>query len=123
MNENVLEQLRAQVRAPLAADKVTEDKRLKAEILLMRNHANVAEDKPGHFVCEGGYGRGVADQKEATLFELVTQDPTRASEFKAVAARLHRAIDRESPYSGDMHFLLRGQRSDAHPWIQELLEA
>lgn len=56
------------------------------------------------------------------LFELVTQDPTRASDFKAVAARLHRAIDRESPYSGDMHFLLRGQRSEAHPWIQELLE-
>ena len=56
MNEDVLEQLRAQVRAPLAADKVTEDKRLKAEILLMRSHAHVVEDKPGHFVCEVGYG-------------------------------------------------------------------
>lgn len=56
------------------------------------------------------------------LFELVTQDPTREPDFKIVAARLRRAIDRESPYSGDMHFLLRGQRSDAHPWIQELLE-
>lgn len=57
------------------------------------------------------------------LFELVTQDPTRAPEFKVVAARLRRAIDTESLYSGDMHFLLRGQRNDAHPWIQELLEA
>lgn len=57
------------------------------------------------------------------LFELVTQDPTRASDFKAVAARLRRAIDRDSPYSGDMCFLLRGQRSDEHTWIQELLEA
>lgn len=57
------------------------------------------------------------------LFELVTQDPTRATDFKTVAARLRRAIDRENDYSGDMHFLLRGQRSDAHPWIQELLEA
>lgn len=57
------------------------------------------------------------------LFELVTHDPNRAPDFKAAAARLHRAIDRDSPYSGDMHFLLRGQRSDAHPWIQELLEA
>ena len=56
------------------------------------------------------------------LFELATQDPSRVSDFKAVAARLRRAIDRDSPYSGDMHFLLRGQRSDAHPWIQELLE-
>jgi len=57
------------------------------------------------------------------LFELVTHDPGREADFKSVAARLRRAIDRDSPYSGDMHFLLRGQRSDAHPWIQELLEA
>ncbi|MCU1017114.1 HNH endonuclease family protein [Stenotrophomonas geniculata] len=56
------------------------------------------------------------------LFELATQDPTRAADFKSVAGRLRRAIDRESLYSGDMHYLLRGQRSDAHPWIQELLE-
>jgi len=56
------------------------------------------------------------------VFELATQDASRAPDFKAVAARLRRAIDRDSPYSGDMHFLLRGQRSDAHPWIQELLE-
>lgn len=57
------------------------------------------------------------------LFNLVAQDPTRASDFKTVATRLRRSIDQASPYSGDMHFLLRGQRSDAHPWIQELLEA
>lgn len=57
------------------------------------------------------------------LFELVTQDPTRVADFKAAAARVRRAIDRESPYSGEMHFLLRGQRSDAHSWIQELIEA
>lgn len=56
------------------------------------------------------------------LFQLVTQDPSREPDFKAVAARLRRSIDRESPYSGDMLFLLRGQRSDAHPWIQEILE-
>ncbi|HEX5391791.1 MAG TPA: hypothetical protein VFW68_00820 [Rhodocyclaceae bacterium] len=55
-------------------------------------------------------------------FELATQDPIRIVDFKTVAARLRRAIDREAPFSGDMHFLLRGQRSDAHPWIQELLE-
>lgn len=57
------------------------------------------------------------------MFELATHDPARAADFKVVAARVRRAIDRESPYSGEMHFLLRGQRSDAHPWIQELLEA
>jgi hypothetical protein len=57
------------------------------------------------------------------LFDLATQDPSRESDFKTVAARLRRAIDRDSPYSGDMHFLLRGQRSEAHLWIQELIEA
>lgn len=56
------------------------------------------------------------------LFELVTQDPGHELDFKKVAARLHRAIDRDAPFSGDMHFLLRGQRSEDHPWIQELLE-
>ena len=50
MNDDVLEQLRSQVRAPLAVDNVTEDTRLKAEILLMRSHAHVLEDQPGHFV-------------------------------------------------------------------------
>ena len=92
MEEDVLEQLRIQVRAPLAGDKVTEDKRLKAEILLMRNHANVVEDKPGHFVCEGGYGRGVANQKEATLFELVTQKTMRWQPYKSHLFAVHSAL-------------------------------
>lgn len=56
------------------------------------------------------------------LFELAIQDPNRVIDFKTYAARLRRAIDRDSPYSGDMHFLLRGQRSNDHPWIQDLLE-
>jgi hypothetical protein len=92
MEEDVLEQLRTQVRAPLVADKVTEDKRLKAEILLMRNHANVVEDKPRHFVCEGGYGRGVADQKDATLFELVIQTPLRWQPYKSHLFAVHSAL-------------------------------
>jgi hypothetical protein len=57
------------------------------------------------------------------LFEQVTQDSGREPDFKTVAARLRRAIDRDAPFSGDMHFLLRGQRSEDHPWIQDLLEA
>lgn len=57
------------------------------------------------------------------LFELATQDPAREQDFKVAAARLRRAIDRDATFSGDMHFLLRGQRSEDHPWIQELLEA
>ncbi len=57
------------------------------------------------------------------LFELAANDPSREPDFMTVAARLRRAIDRDSPYSGDMHFLLRGQRGEEHPWIQEILEA
>jgi hypothetical protein len=56
------------------------------------------------------------------LFEQAIQDSGRELDFKIVAARLQRAIDRDAPFSGDMHFLLRGQRSEDHPWIQELLE-
>ena len=40
-----------------------------------------------------------------------------------VAERLRRAIDRDAPFSGDMYFHMRGQRSAAHSWIQDLLEA
>lgn len=65
----------------------------------------------------------MADIDEAKrLFELYTKDPTRRNDFKTVAERLRRAIDRDAPFSGDMHFLMRGQRSAAHPWIQDLLE-
>ena len=92
MKEDVLEQLRAQVRAPLAADKVTKDKRLKAEILLMRSHAQVVEDKPGHFVCEGVYGQGVAEQKEATLYELASQKPLRWQPYKSHLFAVHSAL-------------------------------
>lgn len=73
MNDAVLKQLRADVRAPLIGDKVTVDKRLKAEILQMRGHANIIEDKPGSFACEGTFGRGVANQKEASLFDAATR--------------------------------------------------
>ena len=92
MDEDVREKLRAQVRAQLQQDKVTEDKRLKAEILLMRSHANVVEDKPGHFVCEGGYGRGVAEQKEATLFETETNKPLRWQPYKSHLFAVHSAL-------------------------------
>lgn len=92
MDEDVREILRAQVRAQLQQDKVTEDKRLKAEILLMRSHANVVEDKPGHFVCEGGYGRGVAEQKEATLFEAETNKPLRWQPYKSHLFAVHSAL-------------------------------
>jgi hypothetical protein len=62
----------------------------------------------------------IADGKRH--FEASKNDPARRAEFKAVARRIKRAIERDAPFSGDMHFLLRGQRSTEHPWIQDLLE-
>ncbi len=58
----------------------------------MRNHANVVEDRPGQFVCEGDYGRSVADQKEAPLFELVIQTPLRWQPYKSHLFAVYSAL-------------------------------
>jgi hypothetical protein len=92
MNDDVLEQLRANVRAPTVGDKVAIDKRLKAEILLMRSHASFVEDKSGSFVCEGSYGRGVANQKEATLLDAVTKKPMRWQHYKSHLVAVHSTL-------------------------------
>ncbi len=92
MHDDGLEQLRAQVRAPLVADKVTEDKRLKAEILLMRSHVRIAQDRPGHFACEGHYGRGLAEHKEATLYDMATQKPIRWQPYKSHLVAVHSVL-------------------------------
>lgn len=49
--------------------------------------------------------------------------PGMDDEFTSVARKIKRAIGRKAPYSGEMIFLLRGQRHADHPWIQKLLEA
>lgn len=65
----------------------------------------------------------MADLDEAKrLFELSTQDPSRESDFINAAKRLQRIISSKAPFSGEMRFLMRGQRSEAHQWIQDLLE-
>ena len=74
------------------ADKVNEGKRLKAEILLMRSDAQVVEDKPGQFVCEGGYCRVVAAQKEVTLYALATHKPLRWQPYKSHLFAVHSAL-------------------------------
>lgn len=44
-------------------------------------------------------------------------------EFIVVAKKIRRAIDRRAPFSGEMIFILRGERHSDHPWIQKLLES
>jgi hypothetical protein len=63
----------------------------------------------------------VRDAKAAFL-KINDTDPDTEAYFTSVARRILRMIDRKAPYSGEMIFLLRGQRSIEHPWIQHLLE-
>jgi len=92
MNDDVLEQLRTDIWSPTVGHKVAADKRLKAEILLLRGHASFVEDKPGSFVYEGSYGRGVANQKEGTLFDAVTKKPTRWHPYKSHLVAVHSTL-------------------------------
>ena len=55
------------------------------------------------------------------LFDLSQSDPGQETAFKRAAKRILTAIDLNSPFSGDMRFLLGGERDQDHPWIQELL--
>ncbi len=72
--------------------KVIADKKLKAEVLLMRSYAIIVEDKSGSFICEGNCGRGVANQKEVTLFEAVTKKPTRWQPYKSHLVAIHSTL-------------------------------
>ena len=65
----------------------------------------------------------MADVDEAKRRYLaMTGDQESQRDFQRAASKVARAIARDAPFSGDMHFLLRSQRASEHPWIQELLE-
>lgn len=57
------------------------------------------------------------------LFPLSRTDSAMQELFTIVARKIRRAIDRKAVFSGEMIFLLKGQRHVDHPWIQKLLEA
>jgi len=66
----------------------------------------------------------VQDIDEAKqLHDTISNHPNSETAFKKKAKRILKAIAPNSPFSGDMHFLLRSQRSEAHPWIEDLLQA
>lgn len=89
MHDEGIDQIRTRVLAPRSGDKVSIEKRLKAEIVLMRSHARIVEDRPGYLVCEGKYGTGVADMKEASLFNVANQKPSRWHPFKSHLYAVH----------------------------------
>ncbi|EBH9978696.1 hypothetical protein EHH62_20325 [Salmonella enterica subsp. arizonae serovar 40:z36:-] len=65
----------------------------------------------------------ISDIDEAKELFIATQsDAAQELAFKRAAARILKAIHFDSVFSGDMRFLLSGERDIAHPWIQTLLE-
>jgi hypothetical protein len=56
------------------------------------------------------------------LFVAAQSDAAQKLTFTNVARRILKAIHFESAFSGDMRFLLGGERDLDHPWIQNLLE-
>lgn len=67
--------------------------------------------------------RLLSDIEEAKSRFIATQsDAAQEPAFKKAAERILRAIHFGSPFSGDMRFLLGGERDQRHPWIQSLLE-
>ncbi len=92
MNDIALNALRVKVAAHPVDDKVSHDKRLKEEIVLIRAHATIISEQKGVLVCEGDFGRGVANQKEATLYDLLTKKPVRNEPFKSHLYAVHRAL-------------------------------
>lgn len=64
----------------------------------------------------------LSDIEEAKeLFTATQSDPARESDFKRVAKRILKAIHSDSAFSGEMRFLLGGERDQGHPWVQDLL--
>jgi len=65
----------------------------------------------------------LGDIEEAKALFIATQsDALQEPAFKRVAARILKSIHVDSAFSGEMRFLLSGERDMAHSWIQTLLE-
>ena len=92
MINKVMQDLQAQVAIKIIADKVTLEMKLKKDILLMRKHASFFDVKPRYFVCHGPYGRGVADKKDATLFNIITKEPIKWRPLKSHLYAVHTAL-------------------------------
>lgn len=84
--------LHNQIAQPLLSDKLSQEKRLKAEIAQMRELAKIVREGKGTLVCEGPHGRCEVDQKEATLIDVATEKVLRNEPFKSHLYAVHRAL-------------------------------
>lgn len=60
-------------------------------------------------------------EAKASYIALDTLNPATHRRFAHLSLQIHRMIRLSAPYSGEMHFLLRGHRSPEHPWIESIL--
>jgi hypothetical protein len=104
---------------PCAASEETEQRK-RAEVSIEVYHL---QHEP---LCKLRHTEAVqllSDIEEAKRLFMETQsDGAQELSFKKVAQRILRAIRLDSPFSGEMRFLLGGERDEAHSWIQSLLE-
>ena len=84
--------LHAQIAQPVLDDKVSQEKRLKVEIGLMRELAKILSEGKGTLVCEGPFGRCEVAHKEATLYDPATDRVLRNEPFKSHLYAVHRAL-------------------------------
>jgi hypothetical protein len=84
--------LHTQISSPHLPNKLSQEKRLKAEIAQMRELAKIVREGKGTLVCEGPHGRCEVDQKEATLFDVATDRVLRNEPFKSHLYAVHRAL-------------------------------
>ncbi len=66
----------------------------------------------------------IADIEHAKrLFPSTKNDLERKADFLDIVRKIKRAIHWKAPFSGEMIFIVQGQRHADHSWIQKLLEA
>lgn len=74
------------------AAKAAHDHKLEDEIAILRKHVTFFDIKRGYFMCEGPYGRAIAEQKEATLYNSKTRAPLKFARFNKHLHAKHRAL-------------------------------
>lgn len=63
----------------------------------------------------------IVRQAKARFLSIDPDDPKSIKAWQDLAREIRRMIGRAAPYSGEMRFLLGGQRSDEQPWVTKLL--
>lgn len=73
--------------------------------------------------CKRRHAAAIQLMADVAQAKLLFGQPGMDEAFNIVAKKIRRAIGRKAPFSGEMIFLLRGERHTDHPWIQKILES